>query len=266
MFKFSLGRTAPTLILALSGLLLAADLAVTQDASSILSEAKKQYEAFMEKAKDLKTVSVMTIGTGDGAMTNTMTAYYKGEKSRIESKMVMPETEGGSMSVGPTETVVLNDGANTWMASSFTPAKKLMPSEAGDYYTEQQWWEAIPDSARIVGDEQYGGKDCEVVEIKAGKGAAPVKLWIDKSALVIVGGDGTFQGKRMRWVNSDFRQVEDREIPYKVDFYSGDKLVATLTLQSIETNTGLSDDLFDPKSLSKTQDIERMREQWNSGR
>jgi outer membrane lipoprotein-sorting protein len=252
--------------LALSGLLLATDLGVAQDASNVLNEAKKQYEAFMRKAKDLKTVSVMTMGAGAGAMTDTTTAFYKGERSRVESKVEMANTEGASMSVAPTETVVLNDGADTWMVSSLKPARKLTPAEAGDYFTEQQWWDVIPDSAKVVGEEQYGGRDCYAVEVKLAHGAAPVKLWIDKSALVIVGGDGVFQGKQMRWVNSDFRDVEGREMPYKVDFYSGDEVVATMVLQSVETNANLSDDLFDAKSLTKKQDVERMREQWNAGR
>jgi len=233
----------------------------------VLKKARKQYDEFMSKVKDLKIVSVVEMGTSENQMKSTITSYKKGSKSRVEMKMEMPKTVGGPSLMGEMKTVLLDDGSNVYMTGAGMPMRKLTPTEAAQYAREDDWWEMIPDSARVVGEEKYGGRDCYVVEIDMGPSLSKAKMWLDKKDLVPIGGEGFTAGKQLRWVHSDFRETKGWKFPYKTEFYVGDDIAMTATVQSIEVDTGLPDDLFDPSKLSRGSmpGMEEMRKRLEGG-
>ncbi len=249
MLRFTIGRVFSALAVVVLALAFAVGPAACQEASEILEEAKQSHDEFMEEVEGLEMVTVMRMITRAGTLSTTTTTYIKGQKSRVESEMELNAAEGSAMEMGNARTIVLNDGVDTWLTSGFVPKKKLSTQEAGAYQTEHQWWQKFPDNAEIVGSAEYGGRDCHVVEITLYDNEPAVTAWLDKETLVMVGGEGGVQGRQLRWAHSDFREVEGREMPYRTDYYLGDDAVGTMTVESLELNAGLSDDLFDPKAL-----------------
>lgn len=266
MLKSFYVRAVPLAAVVVLALLAAVNQGVGQDTSSVLEQAKKNYDDFRNKAREMKMVSVMEMTTPAGPITNTTTSFNKDEKSRVETKMEMPEVGGGSMTMSDVETIVVDDGKDMWMVSTVVPKKKLSSQESSGFETEWQWWDKFPDDAKVVGSEEYGGRDCHIVEVTLRKGDTPARAWLDKDKLILVGGEGQVQGQRMRWLHSDFREVEGREFAYKTEFFMGDKLVSTMVLQSVEINTGLPDDLFDPTKLTvgDKPSMEEIRRQWDA--
>ena len=51
-------------------------------------------------------------------------------------------------------------------------------------------------------------------------------------------------GGKVRMMFSDFRPVAKWKIPYKTEILANGQVVATYVVLSVQTNTGLSDDLF----------------------
>lgn len=227
-----------------------------QERDAVLVNAKSQYEAFRVRAGDITLRSVMTNEGPSVTTTATIVTYLKGEKARVETvvEYAANNTGGASLGAEPSETIFIRDKSDVWLVAPNAPKRKLRGQEADLYETEADWWKRIPDNAKISGEAEMGGRDCYVVSITMRKGEKPVKAWLDKDSLVFVGGEGPFHGKWMRWVNSDFRELEGRQIPYKKDYYSGDKVVGSLVVESVDAKAGLSDDLFDPAQLLGEQE------------
>jgi hypothetical protein len=231
-----------------------------QETDAVLENAKRQYDEFRERTGDIRTRSVMTTPTAGVTMTATTVAYYKEDKSRIETVVEYASTASGggtgrgSFEADPTETIFLRDGADVWLVAAKMPKRKLQGQEAGAYETEHDWWSRIPGNAKMAGEEELGGRDCYIVKVTMRRGEKPVTAWLDKETLVFVGGEGPYQGKWMRWINSDFREVEGRQVSYKTEFFVKEKAVGAMIVESLELDAELSDDLFDPTKLLGPQE------------
>jgi len=216
----------------------------SQSVSDILREAESNYKNFNQDFKDMTMVFDAKIYTPQGEMTSEMKLFTKGEKSRSEIVMQMPE------GMGSMQTIIIFDGQDTWMISSFAGKKKLTTEQAEEqmqYQTGMNWWRSISDKAKYIGIERINNRECYVLEIEAGGDSLYSKIWVDKNNLFLVQTEGkNDSGETMRMIFSDFRKIKDNwELPYKTEGFLGEVQMMSILLKSFEINQGLSDDLFD---------------------
>jgi len=150
-----------------------------------------------------------------------------------------------------TETIVIYDGKDTWKISPFMGKRKLSGEEGKQYQRARNWWELVSENAKIVGSEKVDKRECYVVEIEKGGEFPFTKVWLDKGNLILTKGESKGpKGKTIVWIHSDFRKIKgDWEMPYKTEMYMNGKLMSTSLVKSIDTNKGISDDLFDPDKV-----------------
>ncbi len=237
---------------------------LSADWSSVLKEAKAKYAKFEKEVKDMTIVQEMKMVMSEKdkkEMTSEMKMLRKGEKYRMESKMQMPQSPDMPKGMGEMETIIIYDGKDTWMISSFLGKKKLSDKEEKHYQTEKNWWDLISEKAKIVGAEKVGKRECYVVETKEEKEFPFTRVWLDKKSLNLIRGERKEpKEETMVWVHSDFKKIKgDWEMPYKTEIYTGEKLVSTFLVKSLEINKGLSDELFDPNKVKvKKFDMQEM--------
>lgn len=237
-------------LLALVSLTLAVNQGFTQNLSSILKELEVKYVKFEEEIKDMTTVQEIKVVTSEGEMVSEMQMLRKGEKFRMETTMQMSQAPDMPEGMGEMKTIIIYDGKDTWMISSFTGKKKLSGKDEKQYQRERNWWKLISEKAKLLGTEKVGKRVCYVVEIKD-KEYPFTKLWLDKRNLVLIKNEskGT-EGEIILLIHSDFRKIKgDWEMPYKTEMYADGELMATSLVKSIKINKGLSDDLFDPDKV-----------------
>ncbi len=103
--------------------------ALAQDLSTLIKEVEERYAKFEEEVKDMTMVHDTV--TTEPKMTSQMKTFKKGKKFRLEMKTQMLEVadmpEG--MGMAEMEFIVIYDGKDTWMISSFTGKKKLTDVE-----------------------------------------------------------------------------------------------------------------------------------------
>jgi len=246
MFRKVVGtRVAVVLVLTLASSVIAGTAAFAADWASVREEAKVKYDRFEQEIKDMTVIQEMKFTIPEGEMRSENTLFRKGEKFRTDTTMNMP---GG---VGEMQTIIIFDGKDTWVISSFLGKKKVSGEEEKQYSMNRNWWEWIPEKAKIVGSEKVSKRKCYVVEIYDQKDSPLTKMWLDEKALMLVKGEGTgAQGKTATWLNSDFKKIKgDWEIPYKTEMYVDGEIMSTSTVKSVKINEGLSDDLFNPNEV-----------------
>jgi len=222
----------------------------SQSVSEILRKAESNYKNFNQDFKDMAMVFDAKMFTPEGEMTSEMKLFTKGEKSRSEIVMQFPEAAGMPEGMGSMQTIIIFDGQDTWMISSFAGKKKLTTEQAEEqmqYQTGMNWWRSISDKAKYIGMERINNRECYVLEIEAGEDSLHSRIWVDKNNLFLVQTEGkSDSGETMRMIFSDFRKIKDNwELPYKTEGFLDEAQMMTILLKSFETNQGLSDDLFD---------------------
>ena len=216
----------------------------SQSLSDILRKAESNYKNFNQDFKDMSIVFDAKIYTPEGEMLSEMKLFTKGEKSRSEIVMQMPE------GMGSMQTIVIFDGQDNWMISSFTGKTKLTPEQTEEqmqYQTGMNWWRSISDNAKYVGIERINNRECYVLEIEAGEDSFYSRVWVDKNNLFLVQTEAKIDsGETMRMIFSDFRKIKGEwELAYKTEGFMDEVPMMTILLKSFEINQGLSDDLFD---------------------
>jgi len=216
----------------------------SQNLSDILRQAESNYKNFNQDFKDMAMVFDAKIHTPGGEMLSEMKLFTKGEKSRSEIVMQMPE------GMGSMQTIIIFDGQDTWMISSFTGKQKLTTEQTEEqmqYQTGMNWWKSISDKAKYVGIERINNRECYVLEIETGGASLYSRIWVDKNNLFLVQTEGkNDSGETMRMIFSDFRKIKDNwELAYKTEGFMDEVQVMTILLKSFEINQELSDDLFD---------------------
>ena len=238
-------------LLVLISLVLTVNQGFTQDLSSMLKELEAKYAKFEEEIKDMTTVQEMNVVTPEGEMVSEMEMLRKGEKFRMDTTIEMSQVPDMPEGMGEMKTIIIYDGKDTWMISSFTGKKKKLSGEVEkQHQRERNWWKLISEKAKIAGTEKVGKRDCYVVEIQEEEYPF-TKLWLDKTDLVLIKGEskGT-EGETILLICSDFRKIKgDWEMPYKTEIYADGELMSTSLVKSLKINKGLSDDLFDPDKV-----------------
>jgi len=229
------------------------------DWSSVLREVRAKYARYEKEVRDMTTVSEgEMILTEEEKSISYSKSLKKGKKFRTESTTQMPQSSGLPERMRESEAVMIYDGNDMWIISS-SSGKRKMPAEAVDgFRMTWDWYEYLSENAEVVGTERIGERECYVVVVDEEGGPGFSKLWLDRKNLVLVRGEvDTGDGRKMLFVFSDFSKITgDFEMPYKTEMYFEDKLVSTTIIKSLDINTGISDDLFDPDKV----EVERVEE------
>lgn len=239
-------------VLVFISLVLTASQGFTQDLSGLLKELEAKYAKFEEEIKDMTAVQEINVITPEGKMASETQMLRKGEKFRMDTTMDMSQAPDMPEGMGEMKTIIIYDGKDTWMISSFTGKKKKLSGEVEkQYQREKNWWKLISEKAKIVATEKIDKRECYVMEIAEDEEYPFTKLWLDKRNLVLVKGEGKeIKGEIILLVNSDFKKIKgDWEMPYKTEMYADGNLMSTSLVKSLKINQGLSDDLFDPDKI-----------------
>jgi outer membrane lipoprotein-sorting protein len=248
--------------------------AETWDGLKAKIEAK--YKGFSTEVKDMELVMISETKGMEKTGPVEVKMFTKGEKYRMESKMEMPEGSGMPSGMGEMESIVIFDGKDTWTINQFTGKQKL-PADAAaaaNANTRMTWWEDLPVNGKIIGSEKIGDKDCYIVEVwDEEKKDDKMKGWVDKVSLLLIQMEfKSGEGKTFKTVNSNFKKLNEWEMPYTMEMFADGKLMTKTTIKTLEINKGLSDDLFDAdkvkvesKSMPGMPNIKDMMNKFKQG-
>lgn len=230
-------------------LLLAAPLAASAyDIEQLRKDARAFHDGMMKKVVDItmEQEATFTIPGRGGENTMKSTMYRKGDRWRTEGMMSM----GGQ---GAMDTVTLFDGKDVWTVAMGMKTK-LTAEQLQGQPMASYWTEPAPGS-RITGQDTVNGRECWIVQgpdvpETAMTEMGPTLTWIDKKNFIWVQTETKMSGKTVRTTFSDFRKVDGYDLPYRIDVFSDGKPTMVSRIVKLETNSKLSDDLFDPAKLA----------------
>ena len=216
----------------------------------IVMEAKSKRERFEDDIADLTMTAQLAQEAPQGTVNLDMKILTKGRKVRTE--MVIPQMPGMPDGMAGAEMITIYDGTDTWMIHPMTGKTKSPGSESQNPLTqERDWWKSVSDKTVLLDKESVGGRDCHVIDFSADDEAPLDKIWLDTEELLMIQAEVSApNGKMMRILMSDFQPLQGEwKIPYKTEVFEGEKIGATISVTSVDVNTGLSDDLFDAEKV-----------------
>lgn len=207
-----------------------------KDAGDLTIEHEATFEGGAKGASGMKGMTGMKT-----------TTYVKGTRWRSNAVM-----QGGDDSPS-IEMVSMFDGEDLWTV--VMGMKQKQPRGTIGQTGQGGMWNEFPDDAKLVGEDQVGGRATWKVQYEPEKGGpkgsqGPVLVWVDKSTFVPIQLEAKSSGKPMRMVMSDFRKVKGYDYPYLTELFADGQKSMTLKVVKLETNKGVSDDLFDPEKLA----------------
>ena len=224
------------------------------DLDAIVMEAKAKRERFEEDIADLTMTAQVAQEGPQGTVSLDMKVFEKGRKVRTE--IVIPQMPGMPQEMAGAKVITIYDGTDTWMIHPVTGKVKSPGSQSENTFTQgRDWWKSVSDKTVLSGKESVGGRDCHVIDFSADENAPIKRLWLDSKELMMVQAEVSAPNATMRILLSDFRPLEGEwKMPYKTEVFvslatEGEKIVTTITVTSVDVNTGLSDDLFDGEKV-----------------
>ncbi len=232
-------------------ILMGTGLAWASDIATILKQTEAKKAWFERKVKDMAITQEARTSTPQGEMTMEIKMMIKGDKFRLEQKILPPRSAKSDQSPPAIESVAVFDGQNGVMVNPLIGRKKLTPQEARQMQTGAFWWAPLIKDAKVVGRERIRGRDCYKIKLIKKKGTPLTQLWLDTKTLVEVKAEAREpEGGPVEVRFSDFRKVAlEMEVPYKTETYIKGRLASTTKILKIKVNQGLSDDRFDPARL-----------------
>lgn len=230
--------------------------AYAQEIQTVIEQAKARYEQFEKNIEDMTINQSMSISTQEGVLTAETKMMKKGKRFRMENRIDLPENAGipeemRRMMGGRIEVINIFDGTDTWTIHPFAGKSKLSGEEKNKYRMLSNWWELIPSNAEIVGEETVDGRTCHIIKIQQTEETPFSTVWLDTKDLVLVKGENIAEGATYTIMNSEFKKIDEAmpAMPYRTEVSRDGKTEITLIVKSIEVNTGLSDDIFDPEKV-----------------
>lgn len=215
-----------------------------------IADLKRDMRAHIEKMmKDVGDVTLAQEATFEGGASSVSgmkaTTYVKGERWRSEAMMK------GSGKSPDIEVITLFDGTDVWSVTM--GMKHKLPAGSIGQSGATGLWNEIPENAEVIGEEKVGGRDAWKVRYDAPKGApgqGATTAWVDKTTFMPIQLETKSSGKPVRMVMSDFRKVKGYDVAHLTEMFTDGEKTMTMKVVKLETNKGLSDDLFDPGKLA----------------
>lgn len=233
-------------IAALAMLLLLAVPAHAYDIAELQRDMRAHIDKMMKEVGDVTLEQEATFEGASSLSGMKATTYVKGDRWRSEAMMK------GSGKSPDMEVTTLYDGTDVW--SVVMGMKHRMPAGALGQAGPTSLWNEFPEDAEVLGEETVNGRAAWKVRYATPKGApggqGPTTAWVDKSTFMPIQIETKSSGKPVRMVMSDFRKVKGFEVAHLTEMFTDGEKTMTMKLVGIETNKGLSDDLFDAEKLS----------------
>lgn len=229
---------------AIAGLLLWKSLsAFAVDPQAIMNKAQSDCAAFLASIHDIQLEQTMTMtASGDSSVINQR-IYRRGDLVRTEIRAIYPPSPLGSA-----PTVVIGNGQQSWLIS-VTNKRELSPEEAQEFQSEKLCWDFAGQNAEAVGFRSVKGRD--LIEIRMSEGENSYAIDLDPATGLIRGGRAFgAESDSVGWEYTDFRDVgTGYMLPFQTTMYAGSIPLSSLTVNGIQLNQGISDDMFDPEKV-----------------
>lgn len=218
------------------------------DIADLRRDMRAHVDKMMKEVGDVTIQQEATFEAAKSGMSGmNATTYVKGNRWRSEAVMK------GSGESPAMEITSLFDGTDMWSVTM--GMKHKMPKGAAGQNGPSGLWSELPEGTKVIGEEKVGGRDAWKVQYEAAKGApgsgdGPTTVWVDKSTFMPIQMESGAPAKPVRMVMSDFRKVKGYDIAHLTEMFTEGKKTMTMKVLKIETNKGLSDDLFDPEKLA----------------
>lgn len=220
------------------------------DINAVLAEAKSRYAQFQKTVQDMTVSEEMTLFGDEGRSQQKAKVILKGVKYRVEGDLNFSASGGAAV-----PTTILFDGKNSWVVSFFIEKRTLADLESKPYHRDTYFWEKIAAFAKPLRQELVGNYDCIVVEVKDEHGV-PINVWIEKKSFNLI--EAELKTPHILWWFSDSRDVvaslpagqASWQVPYTIEIYNDNAILANVYVKSIEINKTPSEDLFNPEKIS----------------
>jgi outer membrane lipoprotein-sorting protein len=218
------------------------------DISDLRRDMRAHVDKMMKEVGDVTIEQEATFEAKESGVSGMKaTTYVKGNRWRSDAVMK------GTASSPAMEVTSLFDGTDMWSVTM--GMKHKMPKGAAGQNGPTGLWNEFPEDTKLIGEEKVGARDAWKVQYEAAKGEptsgdGPTVVWVDKSTFMPIQLESESFDKPVRMVMSDFRKVKGYEIAHLTEMFTDGKKTMTMKVLKIETNKGLSDDLFDPGKLA----------------
>jgi outer membrane lipoprotein-sorting protein len=226
--------------------LLAADrLLAAGDLPEVLRDLEAQCESRHAALQDLTIITDFIIHSPDGDARSMHVIREKGNHIRLD---VYRSGAAVNNSEQRLDFVGISDDKSSWTITR-AGERHAEGSAVNQQDPNFLCWQFTPETTSMDGEDTVRGKECYMVDVQVRH--TTNRLWIDKDTHFVLQHDEiSASGKTTRWVASNFNTATgDLKIPQKTDMYIGDHLMATVIVQSVTFNTGLTDDVFDPDKV-----------------
>ena len=214
--------------------------AVRADDQAVMNQIREKWNAAATEVKDITIDQEMAMAGPKGEQKAAQLIQRKGDKFRMEMTMAMPPTPEGQPAMPDMKMTTIFDGTDYWMIGPMGTRKMPKQPNRPDVSDMKK----LPDDARVVRNEKVGDRNCAVVEFKQEKDSNPTLLWIDPADLALCKTEMKDGRSTMNGLFSDFKKVNERTMPHRVEMTMDGKAMGTIVIKSIKVNSGLADDLF----------------------
>jgi hypothetical protein len=222
--------------------------AITFD--QLIDRIQKRQEQVKADVADLTIRQIVRIRAEGVESSQKIVAYRKGAKTRTEMVMTMPLPSGEERTM---QSIVVDDGAEKWSYNSMTGAQRIDtgrdapgPADADD------WWEGVRGKGEVLGEETVSGR--KTWHVRYDERGTPVDTWIDRKDYFPVKMERTENGLLTRQVAETFLDTgAGFDWPARTVIFRDNVAVGSVVVESFDTDTGLSDALFDTAELKKRE-------------
>ncbi len=211
--------------------------------SEAVGKIRARMAEYQREIRDMHTTQEVEVLTDQGEIVQQVELFQKGRKFRVNLEGPIPGA--AQWGVEGISSVLVSDGSTLWLNSPLTGKMQVPFGEAFKYYTQNSFWNFLTSEAiKVKGVAEIRGRACYVVEV-AGETGGPMIFWVDRATLDILQSyfrseEGAFQA-----TYSDFRNIRGRlSLPYHVEIFQNGEQLSVINLQSVQVNSGLSDQYF----------------------
>jgi len=107
----------------------------------------------------------------------------------------------------------------------------------------------IPLSSRISGEEKINNEDCYIIKTPDDSDVPFKKIWVSQTRFVPLKVTGMLSKKIITLIFTDYKKIEGIwGIPNKTETMIDNELVATSTVETVETDIDIANETFDIQS------------------
>ncbi len=210
---------------------------------TIVDEMNARYTKIVEMAGGIKITQVIKSISNGAEVSSVQNILKKGKRYRIEtiSQLQLDEEK--------TKNVILFDGANIWFISPYVGITMMPKDEAMIHGVFDDFSKLIPLSSRISGEEKINNEDCYIIKTPDDSDVPFKKIWVSQTRFVPLKVTGMLSNKIITLIFTDYKKIEGIwGIPNKTETMIDNEVVATSTVETVETDIDIANETFDIQS------------------